>query len=305
MEKSKRKRALLAHGGAGNHPANKKQLQKLSEAIQEGYLNLKHGGTSLDAVETVIRLLENSTLFNAGTGSFLQLDQRCRMDASIMEGKNLKAGAVAGIEEVLNPIQAARLVMDKTSHVLMTGEGAKKLAKFYKLRKAALPTKKNVERVKDILNLKNQTVKLFKAFYPHETVGAVALDFSGNVAAGASTGGIPTMLPGRIGDSPLIGSGIYADNESGAVSMTGWGESIIRLSVAKEICTHIQNGVSPLQATQRTLKRLIKKIKGHAGAIVLNKKGQFALLHTTPYMCAGYCLQENQILVGNSFKKIQ
>jgi len=227
------------------------------------------------------------------------------MDASIMEGKNLRAGAVAGIEEVLNPVQAARLVMDKTSHVLMAGEGAKKLAKFYKLKKAVLPTEKNIERVKHILKSKTQTVKYFKNIYPHETVGAVALDLSGNVAAGASTGGIPTMLPGRIGDSPLIGAGIYVDNESGAVSMTGWGESITRLSIAKEICSNLSNGQTPHQATQKALKRLIKKIQGHAGAIVLNPNGQFALLHTTLHMCAGYCLKENQIMVGNSFKKVQ
>jgi len=305
MGKIKGKIALLAHGGTGSQPANKKQLQKLSEAIQEGYFILTQGGTSLDAVETVIKFLEDSAIFNAGTGSLLQLDQHTRMDASIMEGENLKAGAVAGIEEVLNPIQAARLVMDKTTHVLMAGEGAKKLAKFYKLPKGVLPTKKNVERIKHILKLKNQAVKLFKNIYPHETIGAVALDLSGNVAAGASTGGISTMLPGRIGDSPIIGAGIYADNDSGAVSMTGWGESITRLSVAKEICSNFYSGHSPHQATQKALKRLIKKIQGHAGAIVLNPKGQIALLHTTPYMCGGYCLKENQSVVGNSFKKVQ
>jgi beta-aspartyl-peptidase (threonine type) len=187
----------------------------------------------------------------------------------------------------------------------MAGEGAKNFAKLYKLKKAALPTEKNVKRVKHILKLKTQTVKLFKNIYTHETVGAVALDLSGNVAAGASTGGIPTMLPGRIGDSPLIGAGIYADNESGAVSMTGWGESIMRLTVAKEISANLHNGQTPHQATLKALKRLIKKIQGRAGAIVLNPKGQFALLHTTPHMCAGYCLNENKIVIGNSFKKVQ
>ena len=145
MGKIKGKIALLAHGGAGFHPANKKQIKKLSEAIQEGYFILTQGGTTLDAVETSIKVLEDSGIFNAGTGSFLQLDKHTRMDASIMVGGNLKAGAVAGINGILNPIQAVRLVMDKTTHVLMAGEGAKKLAKFYKLPKCVLPTKKMLD----------------------------------------------------------------------------------------------------------------------------------------------------------------
>ncbi|MCI0527961.1 MAG: isoaspartyl peptidase/L-asparaginase family protein, partial [Nitrospira sp.] len=302
--KTQKKIVILVHGGAGERPANKTQLKILEAALQIGFSILKNGGSSLDTVETVIRILEDSGQFNAGKGSRLQLDKRCRMDASIMEGQDLKAGAVAGIEDIKNPIQLARLVMEKTPHVLMVGQGANQLAQFFKIQKKFLPSKTSLNILSKTLKMKIKVIDLYKNIHGHETVGAVAMDQSGTLAAGASTGGAGAMLPGRIGDSPLIGSGVYADNEAGAVSMTGLGEGIIRAGLAKEICCDLQHGMSPQRATEKALKRLIVRIHGEAGAIVLNRKGEFALLHTTPYMCAGFKGETKQTVVSARFKQI-
>jgi len=296
---------ILVHGGAGSKRAVKSQLKKLKEAIEAGYSILDHAGSSLDAVETAIRLLEDSGFFNAGLGSRLQLDGRCRMDASIMEGRELNAGAVTGIENVNNPIRVARLVMNKTPHVLMGGEGAERLARLFKIQRAGPPTKRSLMILRETLKTKDRTIRLFHSMYGDETVGAIALDRSGNLAAGASTGGIAVMLPGRIGDAPLIGSGVYADNETGAASMTGWGESIVRAGLAKEICCGLKSGISPQKATERALKWLITRINGEAGAIVLNGKGDFAILHITPFMCAGYRGERQQTVVASKFHRIR
>jgi len=303
MDKEKRI-VILVHGGAGAKKANKAQIKVLKEALQAGFAILKNGASSLDAVETAIRLLEDSCRFNAGLGSKLQLDGRCRMDASIMEGQDLRAGAVAGIEDVRNPIHVARWVMEETHHVLMAGEGAVKLARFFKMKKALPPTRASLKVLKETLRSEKDTVNLYHSMYDHETVGAVALDRSGTLAAGASTGGAGAMLPGRIGDTPLIGSGVYADNESGAVSMTGLGEGIIKAGLAKEICCDLLQGMSPQRATEKALKHLLVRIHGEAGAIVLNRKGGFALLHTTPYMCAGYQTDQQQTVVAAKFRQI-
>ncbi len=303
MRKQK-KIVILVHGGAGERPANKTQLKILEAALQIGFSILKNGGSSLDTVETVIRILEDSGQFNAGQGSRLQLDGRSRMDASIMEGQDLKAGAVAGIEDVKNPIRLARLVMEKTPHVLITGQGAGQLAQFFKIQKKSLPSKTSLNILSKTLKKKIKAIDLYKNIYGHETVGAVVMDQSGTLAAGASTGGAGAMLPGRIGDTPLIGSGVYADNESGAVSMTGLGEGIIRAGLAKEICCDLLREMSPQKATEKALKRLLIRIHGEAGAIVLNRKGEFALLHTTPFMCAGYQTDQQRKVVATKFRRI-
>lgn len=303
--RKQRRIIILVHGGAGSKRAGKSQLKKLKEAIEAGYSSLDHAGTSLDAVETAIQLLEDSGQFNAGTGSRLQLDGRCRMDASIMEGHDLKAGAVAGIEDIKNPIRVARLIIEKTPHVLMAGDGAGKLAQHFKIQKALSSNRASLEALKETLRKKDKTVGLYYSMYGYETVGAVALDRSGTLSAGASTGGAGAMLPGRIGDTPLIGSGVYADNEAGAVSMTGLGEGIIRAGLAKEICCDLLRGISPQRVTVKALKRLLVRIHGEAGAIVLNGKGEFAILHTTPYMCAGYRSERQRTVVASKFRPIR
>jgi beta-aspartyl-peptidase (threonine type) len=300
--RGQRKIVILVHGGAGEKPANKTQLKILEAVLEIGLSILKNGGSSLDAVETVIRILEDSGQFNAGQGSRFQLDGRCRMDASIMEGKTLRAGAVAGIENMKNPIRVARLILEKTPHVLMAGQGAYKLARFFKIQKRISPSKASFKILSGTLHKTNESIDLYKTIYGHETVGAVAMDQSGTLAAGASTGGAGAMLPGRIGDAPLIGSGVYADNEAGAVSMTGLGEGIIRAGLAKEICCALQRGMSPQKAAEMALNRLRVRIQGEAGAIVLNSKGEFALSHTTPFLCAGHLREGQRLFVSTGFK---
>ncbi|HTL60084.1 MAG TPA: isoaspartyl peptidase/L-asparaginase family protein [Nitrospira sp.] len=272
---------ILAHGGAGRRVMTPRQAACLSEALAAGHAILRQGGPALLAVERAIGDLEASGLFNAGRGSKRQLDGIQRMDASIMEGSGLRAGAVASLEGYVHPITVARLVMEETDHVLLAGPMAGRFARHFRLeRHAAAPVRRrSYERM---FSAKHAPRKA------HGTVGAVALDRSGTVAAGASTGGIDAMLPGRVGDTPLIGSGVYADNRSGAVSMTGHGEGIIRLVVAKAICERLAAGASPRLAAATVLRRLVSRIDGAAGTLVMTTEGRFAIAHVTPHMAAGW-----------------
>jgi beta-aspartyl-peptidase (threonine type) len=257
---------------------------------------LPRGGTALDAVVRTITIMEDSGLFNAGLGGILQLDGVRRLDASLMEGKTLKAGCVIGLERIRNPIQAAKLVM-KTPHVMLTNLGAQRIVKG--LAPLPEPDAKTLAALERAKKKHGEAVRIYEKCF--STVGAVALDSSGNLAAGTSTGGTSAMLPGRVGDSPVIGAGTYADNAAGAVSCTGAGEFIIRFSLAKEICMHLK-ALSPARAARSWLKRLFKT-GGEAGLIVLNAKGQFAVRHTTPYMAAGY-RREASLVVREGFQKV-
>jgi beta-aspartyl-peptidase (threonine type) len=257
------------------------QASCLAEALMVGHAIVRQGGPALLAVERTIRLLEGSGLFNAGRGAKRQLDGIQRMDASLMEGEGLRAGAVASLEGFAHPITAARLVMEKTDHVLLAGTMAARFARHFHLERHRPP--KVSRRSYDRILSRPKTGRR-----PHGTVGAVALDRSGTVAAGASTGGIDAMLPGRIGDTPLIGCGVYADNRTGAVSMTGHGEGIIRLVVAKSICERLAAGESPTVAAGMVLRRLVSRIDGAAGTLVMRTDGRFSIMHVTPHMAAGW-----------------
>jgi len=289
------------------------QRDSLADALRAGYRLLKRGAPALDAVEATIRALEASGLFNAGVGSKLQLDGARRMDASIMEGQTLRAGAVASIQEVRHPITAARLVMEETHHVLMVGEPATRFARRFKLERQPSPThaQRTASRAEhqSLGRREPQAARTLEVFsmlkqaevFGRETVGAVALDKGGHVAAGASTGGIALMLPGRVGDTPLIGCGVYADDRAGAVSMTGLGESIIRLAVAKEIADRLEAGASPSAVSRQVLRKLAARVKGTAGALVLAPDGRFAIRHTTTHMTAGYWTGAGEPVVQDRF----
>jgi beta-aspartyl-peptidase (threonine type) len=268
----------------------------LRAALQVGYHLLDRGSSALVAVEQTIRVLERSGLFNAGTGAHLQLDGVRRMDASIMEGDSLRAGAVASIEGIVHPISAARLVMEETDHVLLVGPMATKFARHFKMERHRLGTRPRR------LSYGAMLKRIKSGRDRHGTVGAVALDRAGTVAAGASTGGIDRMLPGRVGDTPIIGCGVYADNEAGAVSMTGWGESIIRLAVAKSICDLLERGKTPAMAARLVLQKLVARIKGSAGCLVLTPQGRFTICHSTPHMMAGYWAGRGIPVVNDSFR---
>lgn len=286
---------ILAHGGAGSRAMTVQQSACLRAALQVGYAWLERGSSALLAVEQTIRVLERSGLFNAGKGSKLQLDGMRRMDASIMEGHQLRAGAVASIEGIIHPITAARFVMERTPHVLLVGPSAGRFARHFRLESQRPARKLRRYSLESVLRRYGES-------HGHGTVGAVALDQTGTVAAGASTGGIEVMLPGRVGDTPIIGCGVYADNETGAVSMTGWGESIIRLAVAKTICEQLGDGKGPATAARRVLHRLVTRINGSAGCLVLTPDRRFAIHHSTSHIMAGWWGGKGEPTVRDRFQ---
>ena len=287
--------AIVIHGGAGNMlPAkmpDKKiaaYKKKLKEALKVGYGILKNGGTSLDAVEKTIMILEDSPLFNAGKGAVFTNEGKNELDASIMDGKTRKAGAVAGIKKIKNPIQLARLVMDKSKHVLLSGTGAEIFADKNGIKLVSnsyFHTKKRMEsllRVQNKKQLKNSDNK-------KGTVGCVALDSFGNLAAGTSTGGMTDKKFGRIGDSPIIGAGTYADNNSCAISSTGHGEFFIRWVVAYDISALMKyKKMSLKDAAHTVVKKTLVKAGGSGGIIGLDKKGNIAAVFNTPGMYRGW-----------------
>ncbi len=289
---------LLVHGGAGSRKPSKKSLKTLSESLSSGYEILSTGGTALNAVIETIRILEDSGIFNAGSGGNLQLDGVRRLDASLMEGKDLRAGSVIGLEGIRNPIEVAKYIMD-LPHVMFTNRGARNIADAKKLSPLPTPGSKVTGKLKNVKKNEKTFMELYKQYF--STVGAVALDTYGDLAAGASTGGIPAMLPGRVGDTPIIGAGVYAENSFGAVSCTGTGEYIIRLSLAKEICMNLGT-MTPYRASLLSLKRLLK-LGGKAGIILINNKRKFTIIHTTEYMVSGYATK-NGIVIENGFKRI-
>jgi len=274
---------LIVHGGAGEQRPTKKTLKTLSGCLLHGYEILENGGTALDAVVGAITVLEDSGIFNAGTGGNLQLDGIRRLDASVMEGKELKTGSVIGVEGVKNPIRLARLIMD-LPNTMLTNVGARGIAKANNLDPLPVPDRRALEKLEKIKKREKADVRIFKGYF--STVGAVALDNEGHLAAGASTGGIHVMFPGRVGDTPIIGAGVYAENSQGAVSCTGIGEYIVRLALAKEICMNL-GSMPPPAASRRSLKRLVRT-GGAAGVIVLDKQGRFSIVHSTQFMAAGY-----------------
>jgi beta-aspartyl-peptidase (threonine type) len=289
---------LIVHGGARDSKPGKDVLKKLTDSLSSGYNILSNGGTAVDAVVNSITVLEDSGLFNAGSGGNLQLDGVRRLDASLMDGNDLRAGSVIGIEGIKNPIKLASLIMD-LPHVTMTNIGARKIAYAHGLETLPQPDRKPLTVLDELKKEKNDVVRIYREYF--STVGAVSIDHYGNLAAGSSTGGIQAMLPGRVGDTAVIGAGIYAENSAGAVSCTGKGEYIIRLSMAKEICMNLQ-GMLPLAAALVSLKRILK-IGGNSGLIVINKKGQFTIVHTTKYLPAGY-VDKKGIVVKEEFKRI-
>jgi len=290
------------------------QRRCLVGALRAGHHRLQRGASALETVEATIRELEASGLFNAGTGSKLQLDGARRMDASIMEGETLRAGAVASIQGIRHPITAARHVMEETAHVLLAGEPATRFARRFKLERQPPPSRSQraASRAEHRTLGRGEpqaarTLELFSTLkqaevFGRETVGAVALDRRGHVAAGASTGGIALMLPGRVGDTPLIGCGVYADDDAGAVSMTGLGEGIIRIAVAKEIVDRLEAGASPSAAIRQVLRKVVSRVKGSAGALVLAPDGRWAIRHTTPRMIAGYWEGTGEPVVKDRFR---
>jgi beta-aspartyl-peptidase (threonine type) len=298
VTKRRKKMILIVHGGAGSRKPTERALKKIAQSLAAGYKILKGGGAALDAVVESIAILENSGLFNAGAGGNLQLDGVRRLDASLMEGNTLKVGAAIGIEGIRNPIKLARVIMD-LPNVMLTNTGARKLAEAHRLARLREPDETALRKLKRESEKEEKIRRIYKELF--STVGAVALDGNGTLAAGSSTGGIRAMLPGRVGDTPIIGAGVYAENPIGAVACTGKGECILRLCLAKEICVNMKE-MTPQKAGRFSLARLLA-IEGRAGVIAINGKGQFSLLHSTPYLAAG-CVSGKGLVIKERFKRL-
>jgi len=278
--------AIAIHGGAGtitreNMTAEKELAYrfKLAEALNTGYTILKNGGTSLDAVEVTIRVMEDSELFNAGKGAVFTNAGTNELDASIMDGSNLMAGAVAGVKTVKNPISAARKVMEETWHVMLSGDGADKFAQEQNLE-VVDPIYFYTQRRWDSLK-KTQAKK-------HGTVGCVALDKHGNLAAGTSTGGLTNKQWGRIGDSPIIGAGTYANNQTCAVSGTGQGEYFIRGNVAYDISAMMEYENTTVGEAARQVIGKLSERGGEGGVIAMDSNGIISMPFNTAGMYRGF-----------------
>lgn len=288
--RSKQDWAIAIHGGAGSiikGQYTKKQEQayqnSLQMALQTGTKVLKNGGTAVDAVEQVIIYLENDSLFNAGKGAVLAHNKKAELDASIMDGSTLEAGAVASVTTIKHPISAARAVMEKSPHVLLMGRGAEEFAESEKLEivdNKYFITRRRQEQIEN---------KLKATAEKHGTVGVVALDKKGNLAAGTSTGGMLDKKHGRVGDSPIIGAGTYADNKSCAVSCTGHGEYFIRLSIAHKISELMKLSKMSVQgAANEVIYEELTNLGGTGGVIALDGYGNYAMPFNTGGMFRAY-----------------
>ncbi|XP_053315648.1 isoaspartyl peptidase/L-asparaginase-like [Spea bombifrons] len=283
------KPVIVVHGGAWAIPdcLAESSTDGVKSAAQQGFLVLKHGGSSLQAVESAVRILEDNPAFDAGHGAVLNADGKVELDAIIMDGRNLSVGSVSCIKNIANPITFARSVLEKTPHAMLTGEGANAFAE--KMSIPTVPTKELVTEhaIKEWEQYQkyNQSVTtLFNTEKAHDTVGAVAMDSEGNVACATSTGGITNKMVGRTGDSPIIGSGGYADNFVGAVSTTGHGESIMKVTLARHVLFNIERGKSPKDAADQALDYMYNRVHGRGGLIVVSKTGEWSASFTTKRM---------------------
>jgi beta-aspartyl-peptidase (threonine type) len=270
-------------------------IRGVSNALAAGWRVLERGGSALDAVEEAVVIMEDDETFDAGRGSFLNRDGRVQLDALIMDGQTLRAGGVGCVEHLRNPIRAARKILSESPHVYFVGEGAEKFAAEHGIslcRNEELIIPREVERLRryqeSLAASKQDGNDLFAPSddmtISHDTVGAVALDRNGNIAAATSTGGTLNKAPGRLGDSSLIGCGCYADNESAAASTTGWGEPIMKLVLAKWTADRIAAGNLPEWSAQEAMNYLKLRVNGHGGIIVLNREGHIGISHNTPRM---------------------
>lgn len=323
---ARQKFVLVIHGGAGTilrsqmtAEREKAYTDALTEALEKGSGILANGGTAMDAVEATVRVLEDNPLFNAGKGAVFTNEGKNELDASVMNGKTLEAGAVAGVTTIKNPISAARAVMEKSPHVMMVGKGAERFAQQQGLeivdpsyfhtdsRWRSLQRAKKEDSVKVELDHADTSEKAGlkqteNRDYKYGTVGAVALDQHGNLAAATSTGGMTNKRFGRVGDAPIIGAGTYANNKTVAISGTGWGEYFIRLVMAKSISDMMEFGKMKLKAAaDEMIMKQLPALGGDGGLIAVDKDGNIAMPFCTEGMYRGYA-REGQKKVVEIYK---
>jgi L-asparaginase / beta-aspartyl-peptidase len=281
---------LVIHGGAWAIPDDMvgAHLNGVKNAIAAGWDVLSQAGCALDAVEQAVVVMEDDETFDAGHGAFLNREGRVQLDALIMDGATLRAGGVGCVEHLRNPVRTARKILSESPHLYFVAEGAERFAAEHGIplcKNEELIIPREVERLREFqAHLAEHEKDLFAPAISHDTVGAVALDCDGNIAAATSTGGTLNKAPGRLGDSSLIGCGCYADNASAAASTTGWGEPIMKLVLAKWSADRVAAGNVPEWVAQEAMNYLQSRVQGHGGIILLDARGRFGIAHNTPRM---------------------
>jgi len=281
---------LVVHGGAWAIPDDmvEAHVKGVRNAAAAGWRVLERGGSALDAVEETVVVMEDDETFDAGRGSFLNRDGKVQLDAFIMDGATLGGGGVGCVERLRNPVRAARKILSDSTHVYFVAEGAERFAVEHGIalcRNEDLIISREVERLREYqAQGENHANDLFAPAISHDTVGAIALDCDGNIAASTSTGGTLNKDPGRLGDSSLIGCGCYADNLSAAASTTGWGEPIMKLVLAKWAADRVASGSLPEWVAKEAMNYLKQRLDGHGGIILLDAQGRFGIAHSTPRM---------------------
>lgn len=303
------KPSLIVHGGAWDIPDDAKDSCEdgCRRALQAGWAILSRGGSALDAVEAAIVVLEDAPVFDAGTGSHLNLDGRVECDAIVMDGETLRAGAIAAVQRIRNPIRLARTLMEKGPHMMLVGEGAERYAKEQGIAwcdPEELVTDTEREAWKRCRMDKHAAAN--HRGHEQGTVGAVAVDRAGRLIAGTSTGGTCCKLPGRVGDSPLIGCGCYADAEAGGVSCTGYGEAIMKVVLAKAatdlLRQPVNSGENPAEIADRAAREAVKLLaqrgRGTGGLILLDRNGNPGYAFNTPHMAYGFVNATGSLVTG-------
>jgi beta-aspartyl-peptidase (threonine type) len=292
MDRPSRRRgrsAILVHGGAWATPGDEIEghLKGVHRASMIGFEVLLTGGTALDAVQKAVEFMEADPTFNAGKGSVLNARGEVELDAAIMDGRRLRVGSVACVSRVAHPVALAREILEHSPHVMLFGEGA---LEFARSRGLALcePEELVVERERARYERAKAASSPREGQGPADTVGAVASDAQGHVAAATSTGGSLLKLPGRVGDSPLVGCGLYADDRRGAASSTGAGEAILRIVMAHRAVEILASGVGPAEAAQQAIRTLESRTGGRGGIILVDPKGELGHAFNTPHMAYSY-----------------
>lgn len=293
---------MVVHGGAWNIPVEQREAHRAGcvAAAERGRDVLLRGGCALDAVEAAILVMEDDPTFDAGTGSVLVADGSVELDAGLMDGTSLKVGAVAVVKHFKNPISLARRVLEASEHHFLVGDGAEAFARaqgFSVVDNRSLVVPREEALYAQFLAGQRKTSD---SFGPADTVGAVALDSAGRIAAGNSTGGVAFSLPGRVGDAPLPGVGYAAEDGLGGVACTGWGEHILRVGLAARALQGLERGLNASEAAQAAVALLSRRVQGQGGLILLDGSGQVGLAHSTPCLAHAYWTARQGTLVSGT-----
>ena len=291
--------AIVVHGGAGNWSVPSENLAEALRACEQaasaGRAILAGGGTALDAVEAAVVILEDCPILDAGRGSYPNANGIVEMDALIMDGRNLNLGAIAAIQRVRHPVSLARRVMLESGHHFLVGPGAEAFADSIHFPRCDVQELLVGDSLKEYQRLQEYTAKAALG----DTVGAVALDRNGNLAAATSTGGTANKRPGRVGDSPLVGCGAYADNWTAAVSATGYGEALMRVVISKRVCDFVATGLSAASACEAAIRLLEERTGGEGGLIAVDARGQVGWAFNTLAMPHAHAIDDGPIVVGS------